>query len=424
MDQDFRWNPYADQPHNVAPKKKRFWHHFRFAPGYFYLLSSNVRMALPALSRYRKYKKTMYKTPSPVSHPFGVSVSPFAHRNEEALNSLNQLGIKHALVRVPSWERDKLDIYKDFVGQIKERDIDVVISLLQRREDVRSPKKWETFLDDVFSQFKPFSSFFEIGHAWNRTKWGVWDFREYLKLSEPSVFLAQKHDVSILGPAVIDFEFHLYPVVLKNVAFDKVTSLLYVDRMGAPENTQFGWNTPRKIALLRAVVDACVKDRRDIWITEMNWPIAGTGKYSPAVGRMNVSEEEQADFLVRYFILCLSTGFVDRVYWWQLIAPGYGLIDSRPEKWRKRPSFFALKSLVERLDGSLFLEKIPHSKIWMFLFCRQDEQFAVCWTVDSSVEHVFSRRVLRMEDRYGEEILVKDNRVLFGPSPRFVYFNK
>lgn len=422
MDQDFKWNPFADQPHNVAPKKERFRYHLRFAPGYFSLLSSNIRKALPVLSLYRKYKKSMYKTQSRLHHAFGVSLSPLTQRCEEVLNSLLQLGIHHALVRIPSWEKDNLNFYEKFIEKVIAKDFDIVISLLQRREDVRNPKTWQKFLDDVFSRFKSFGSFFEIGHAWNRTKWGVWDYREYLELAEPSVLLAKKHEVKVIGPAVIDFEFHLYPVVLEKIGFDKITSLLYVDRVGAPENAQVGWDTSRKVALLRAVVDACLKEKRDIWITEMNWPISGTGKYSPAVGKMNVSEEEQANFLVRYFVLCLSTGFVDRIYWWQLVAPGYGLIDSRPEKWRKRPSFYALKSLTERLEGSLFLEKMPHSGLFIFLFRKQERQFAVCWTQHTSVEHIFSRRVLRVEDRDGNEIPIRDNRVPLGPSPLYVYF--
>jgi hypothetical protein len=423
MDQNFRWNPHTDQPHNVAPKKQRFWYHFRFAPGYLSLLLSNFQKAIPVVSRYRKLKKTMYETPSHLHHPVGVAVSPNVRRQEEVLESLGKLGVHKALVRVPSWEKDKLDFYENFVEQIDKKGLDVVISFLQRREDVLKPKDWERFLDDAFSRFKPFCSHFEIGHAWNRTKWGVWDYREYLKLVEPCVSLSQEHKVKIIGPAVIDFEFHLYPVVLNKIHFGKVTSLLYVDRVGAPENKQFGWSTPKKMALLRALVDVCASDKRDIWITEMNWPIAGTGKYSPAVGRMNVSEEEQADFLVRYFILCLATGFVERIYWWQLVAPGYGLIDSRPEIWRERPSFYALKALAERIDGSLFVEKLPHSEAFMFLFHKQERKFAVCWTTGLSLEHTFSRSVLRVENRDGEEVSVRDNRVLLGPSPQYVFFH-
>jgi hypothetical protein len=424
MDQEFNWNPFADQPHNVAPKKERFRYHLRFAPGYFALLFSNIRKAIPVLIRYQKYKRDMYKMPLPLKHPFGIALSPHGRDSEEVLKNLDRLGVRNVLVRVPSWERDKLDEYKKFVEGISSRDLDVVISLLQRREDVLDPKIWAQFVDDVFSRLKPYASHFEIGHAWNRTKWGVWDFREYLKLLRPSVPLAQEHQVRLIGPAVIDFEFHLYPIVLKTGAYDKVSSLLYVDRVGAPENKQYGWDTTEKVTLLKAVVDACLKEKPEIWITEMNWPIAGTGKYSPAVGDMNVTEEEQADFLVRYFVLCLSTGYVSRIYWWQLVAPGYGLIDSRPEKWRLRPGFFAFRSLVKRLEGSLFVKKIPHPDAFIFLFRKRETQFAVCWSAGSAVEHTFSQHVSRAENRDGDEIPVQDDRVKLGPSPLYVYFHQ
>jgi hypothetical protein len=364
----------------------------------------------------------MHKTPFRLHRPFGVSVSPIVRRNEEVSDCLEQLGIRNTLVRIPSWERNNLDFYGDFIGQIKEKGFDVIVSLLQRREDVRKPESWERFLDEAFSLLKPYCTLFEIGHAWNRTKWGVWDYREYLKLAEPSVSLAKEHRVEIMGPAVIDFEFHLYPVVLKKIHFDEVSSLLYVDRAGAPENTQFGWDTPRKIALLKAILDSCLKESRKIWITEMNWPIAGTGKYSPAVGRMNVSEEEQADYLVRYFVLSLATGFVDRIYWWQLVAPGYGLIDSRPEKWRRRPGFFAMRALAERLEGSCFEKRAPHSDAFLFFFRAQAKLLAVCWTPGPPVEHAFSLPILKVENRDGNEIPIKGNRVCLGPSPQYIHF--
>ena len=117
----FEWNPYMDQPHNVASKNKRFWHHFRFAPGYFSLLSSNLRKALPVISRYRRYKRTMYKTPTKLHRPFGVSLSPDINRNEEVMDSLEQLGIQNTLIRIPSWEKDKLDFYKNIIKTVLKR---------------------------------------------------------------------------------------------------------------------------------------------------------------------------------------------------------------------------------------------------------------------------------------------------------------
>lgn len=424
VNQTFKWNPFSDQPDNVAPKKERFWHHFRFAPSYLSLLSSNIQKAIPVLSLYREYKKRMYKEPRQIDDPFGVSVSPGENGGGDILESLADLGIQKTLIRIPSWEKEKLRTYLKFAENTRDRGFDVIISLLQRRQDVHNPGDWEDFLDEVFGRFRHLGSFFEIGHAWNRTKWGIWDYREYLKLAGTSVLLAKRHGIKIIGPAVIDFEFHLYPVVLRKIAFDRVTSLLYVDRLGAPENTQFGWDTPRKVALLKAVVDGCMREKRDIWITEMNWPLKGREKYSPAAGRVNVTEEEQADFLIRYFILVLASGLVERIYWWQLAAPGYGLIDNLAGDWRRRPGYFALKCLVERLKNSIFLEKVPHPEAFIFKFRKAGRIFAVCWTKEGIVEPHFSRQVLSVESRDGEEIALKNGCIKIGPSPRYVYFDK
>ncbi len=171
----------------------------------------------------------------------GVAVTPVESKEKEIFFLLEQLGVKNILVRVPSWEREKLSQYEDFVKQVNRKGYSVLIALLQNRYDVLEPRGWHQFLDSVFRRLSPYAHYFEIGHAWNRTKWGLWTYQEYLDLARPALDLAKKYEVKIVGPAVIDFEFHLYPVVLKEINFDIISSLLYVDRTGAPENAQWGW---------------------------------------------------------------------------------------------------------------------------------------------------------------------------------------
>lgn len=452
MSFEFRWNPYADQPHNVALREERLRHQLKYAGSYFGLIASNLRRAVPILSLYHKYRKRMYKDQVRIEEPFAVSVSPSADRDEEILELLKEVGVRKSLVRVPSWEKDKLSTFEKFFERLSGQGIELTAALVQQRNDVLNPLSWQRFLEDVFSRFNKLSSFLEIGHAWNRTKWGVWDYREYLKLARPALPLSEKYRVKLVGPAVIDFEFHLYPAVLNSVPFDKVSSLLYVDRMGAPENKQFGWDASKKAALLKAVVDGSIGQDKEVWITEVNWPLKGTGKYSPASGKPNVSEEEQADYLVRYFVPCLASGFVKRIYWWQLAAPGYGLIDSRGKNWRKRPAFFAMKAMVKLLEGSTFTGKIPHHQALIFCFKRDGngekgdsplfpdkgkiaypqpvifsfekakENFAVCWTKRADCDYDFPRRIVRVLSRDGEEIPFKDSRVNITPSPKYIFF--
>ncbi|UCC39542.1 MAG: hypothetical protein JSV96_17465 [Candidatus Aminicenantes bacterium] len=421
MSFEFRWNPYADQPHNIAPRKERFWYHFRHAGSYVSLAFANLCKARPILALYRKYRKKIYREHVDIETPFALSVSPSGERNEEVVEALKELGVRRSLIRIPSWEMEKLEVYREFSELLVGNKIELTIALLQQRNDVLDPSRWENFLGDVIPRFAKLSSFFEIGHAWNRTKWGVWDYKEYLKLAYPAMSIAEKYNVELVGPAVIDFEFHLYPPVLRAVPFDKISSLLYVDRMGAPENTQFGWDTSRKIALLKAVVDGSSQRRRDLWITEVNWPLKGTGKYSPASGKPNVSEEEQANYLVRYNILCAASGFVDRIYWWQLVAPGYGLVDSREKEWRKRPSFYAMKTIISQLERSTFTGRVRHQQAEIFAFHKGEHDFAVCWTNGPALDYSFAGRVRRILDRDGKEIPSSNGRVTIEESPKYVF---
>ena len=417
----FAWNDFADQPHNVAPRRERLRHHFKHAGSYFGLAAANSALAIPVFLHYRRYMKMMHRRPVEIGTPFAVSCSPAGARNEEVVESLKAAGVRQTLVRIPSWERGGLSRYQAFIRLLRREGIDVVAALLQRRDDVLEPASWTGFLADVFSGFSTLCSHFEVGHAWNRTKWGVWDHREYIALAKAAVPLAEKHGIRLIGPAVIDFEFHLYPPVLRAVAFDKVSSLLYVDRTGAPESAQFGWTTAKKVALWKAIVDTSYREPKSCWITEMNWPLAGAGEYSPAPGKPCVSEEEQANYLVRYFVICLASGFVERIYWWQLAAPGYGLIDSHGPGWRKRPGYFALRQMARLLEGSRFEGKADDAGAEIYWFHKEDREFAVCWTRQGAVDHEFIPAPRQIVGRDGEERPAGSARVRIEERPQYVF---
>ena len=432
----FEWNPYADQPHNVAPRSERFRHHLSHAGSYFSIVGANLRRLIPGLRRYRSYMKDMHRVPVLIAPgAMSCAVSPAGSKDSEALDLLVETGVGQTLVRVPSWENRKLVECEAFVRALRGRGFQVTLALLQRRSDVLEPDSWRAFLEEAFSRFSPLVSTFEIGHAWNRTKWGVWDHREYISLAEPAFELAPRFGAKLAGPSVIDFEFHLYPVTLPRLPFDKVTSFLYVDRMGAPENKQFGWSAVKKLALLKATVDVSASSSRDVWITEVNWPLAGTGPYSPAAGKPNVSEEDQADYLVRYFVLLLASGLVERIIWWQLAAPGYGLVDNHEETWRRRPAFHAFRALRARIEGSVFEglgeEAVPKDgssglgdDARIFRFRKADRTFAVCWRPGPPVERAFERRVEAVIDRDGREIAGRLQTIMIDGKPKYVVFSE
>lgn len=423
MDFPFDWNDLADQPHNVAPRRERLRHHLRRAPGYLRLVGANLKKLLPALALFRRYRRRQYLDPSNIGRGCGLAVSPAAGTGEEVARLLSETGARETLVRVASWERDRLEGTARFLERLKAEGFGLTVALLQRREDVLRPARWRDFLRETFDRLGGVASHFEVGHAWNRTKWGVWDHEEYLGLAAAAFDLASGRGLKLVGPAVIDFEFHLYPPLLAALPFAKVSSLLYVDRVGAPENAQAGWTTPAKVALLKAAVDVSATGGRGLWVTEVNWPLKGMEPYSPASGKPNVGEDEQADYLARYYILCLAGGLVERVYWWQLAAPGYGLVNSLERPWRKRPSYSAFKTLVGRIDGSRFLGRPPGGEGHVFHFEKEGRRFAVCWSPDRPIRRRFDERIAAVFDREGRETGAPGPEVLLDGSPRYVHFD-
>jgi len=420
----FEWNEFADQPHNVASRSERTRHHFRHWRTYFSLLGSNLVRGLPALPAYRRHMRRMFRTPAAIDRGmFGVSVSPPGPaREDEVIAQLKGTGVVRTLVRAASWERDKLADLERFVRRLRGEGFDVAVAVLQRRQDVFEPEAWRAFLEEVFARLSDGPTAFEIGHAWNRTKWGVWNYTEYLGLARPAFEIAPAYRAVLVGPAVIDFEFHLYPPTLKRLPFDKVSSLLYVDRVGAPENAQAGWTTVKKIALLKAVADRAAGRPKEVWITEVNWPLRGTGRYSPASGKPNVTEDEQADFLVRYYLLALAGGLIERVYWWQLAAPGYGLVDSRETPGRARPSFRALRTLIDMVGGAEFTGGTIENGVHVFRFTKAGRRFAACWTAGLPVERDLGEPIAEVVGRDGERTAAASPRLAIEGSPKYVFF--
>ena len=281
----------------------------------------------------------------------------------------------------------------------------VALALVQDRRAVRESKGWRQMVTLAFDRAHTFAEFFEIGHAINRSKWGVWDFREYLRLLDPvRASLIQYPEARITGPACIDFEPHALGALLellpRDLPFQALSHHLYVDRRGAPENFQGPFDTVGKCALLRAYAQAHGFTDDRLIVSEVNWPLLGTGVWSPVNSpyetldpRQNdpsVTEEQYAAYMARYLMLTLASGHVSRVYWWRLAARGFGIIDDTdPVAWHPRPAFHALHALLEKLDAAVFTRKLDTPPGEFALeFTRTDAApVTVRWSLDRGPEY-------------------------------------
>jgi hypothetical protein len=369
------WDHLSDQPHQHAGRLDKLRVRLGDARSHAEE-AAVVAAALPRiLARYRALKRDLHQKPVPFAGA-GVCLRPWPEAPEALLGLVDELGARHVLLRLHPWEEDH-SAEEALARALHERGLELTFALPQNRDLVRDPAAWRRSIERLAPLFLPYGRRFQVGQAINRSKWGVWTLDEYVELvRSASEVLRREPGVEILGPSVIDFEHHVTAAVLNlrrpGLRFDAVSSLLYVDRRGAPESRQAGFDTVDKVLLLKAIAETGRNSSGRCWITEVNWPLR-EGPHSPAGRAVSVSEEEQADYLARYCLLALGTGAVERVFWWQMVARGYGLVDpAAGGALRRRPSFAALRTLIRELEGSRLESVRAAGAARLYRFRRMD----------------------------------------------------
>ncbi|MEM7196233.1 MAG: hypothetical protein AAF402_14905 [Pseudomonadota bacterium] len=344
------WDPYSCQPYKLkAAEKPRI----QFANLFEYLKVAGVNLALLPAIIYR------YNTLRPITDRkhmadfTGISIAADHASPEQLIELVEELGAKNLLFRVKSWQthRTQLERYAKFFEGFK--GFDLTINILQSPASVDNPTAWRNQVRDTIDAFLPVCRRFQIGNAVNRSKWGCRHSGMALGLFESAQSVVEEYDgIDILGSSIIDFEPLLTTRTLINwrrYNMQACASQLYINRRGSPSGKQYRFfDLKRKIQLIAAINSLSAKTSAPFWITENNWPLLNTKPYTPNSGhpRSTVDEETQAQYLREYFSIARDSRLVERCYWWQLINPGFGLIDHRSGVLRRMPAFHAFKELI------------------------------------------------------------------------------
>lgn len=418
------WDRLSDQPFQHASRAEKLVTRLTDISSHAADVALVIRAAPAVRRRYRELRAALYREPVPLDG-IGVCVRPYPPDPARHLAAIDSLGVRHVLLRLHPWESDHADEER-LAAALAARGLEVVFALPQNRDLVRDRDRWQRTVTELATRFTPYGTTFEIGHAPNRSKWGVWTRREYLELYRDAAVVLRRHPgVQLMGPAVIDFELQATLAIVgrrqPGVHFDIVSSLLYVDRRGAPEQRQLGFDTVGKVALLRAIADCgrCCDAR--VWITEVNWPL-WEGPHSPAGRAAAVDVERQADYLVRYYLLALGSGLVERVFWWRLAARGYGLMVPRGAgELCERPSFEAMRTMIALLAGARFDGPLPVPEgCWLYPFTTAQGRVVVGWSLQPGRQVELPSRPASVLARDGRELTAPaGTTVELGPSPRY-----
>lgn len=346
------WDPYSCQPYKMRDEDKprsgmgNVWEYAKVA-------GANL-LGLPAIT-YQYLALNKQASTLSADEFIGLSVAPDPQYDSASVEMVDELGVKQLLVRIPSWDTGAISDYVRFIERFPNNQF--VINILQSRDSVDQLSLWQQQVREIISATQHRASTFWIGNAVNRTKWGCVHSGQALDLQVAVEALrAEFPKIKLLGSSIIDFEPLLSWRTLWNFRdyhLEGNAALLYVNRRHSPYGTQYRiFDLENKLRLAKAMTRLSNRCDDKLWITETNWPLLNTKPYTPNSGNptRTVDEKTQAKYLKWYYQIAWQTGWVERVYWWQLINPGYGLVDHREGYLRKMPSYYALKELV---DGEL-----------------------------------------------------------------------
>jgi len=345
----FIWDNYSDQPHIIKDKSYKKAMRKRFKNDFLKMISTNLiifPLSISLMKLFRKKDDMHFKK----EEFYGIGVNLDKGDSQQAL--IEELGVKSLIIRIPLSDIQNLDKYYEFTKSFGD-DKKILLNIMQDRDHIDDKDLLRLHIMEIFNTFKDITQEYQIGTTINRAKWGFFAVKEYLDFYRIVQDIRDDNysTFKLIGPSVIDFEYHYTIRALFNnfsVKFDKLSSLLYVDRRGAPENTQMGiFDTKNKIDMLYSLVKMSPKMKSDeVYITEVNWPLSGTAPYAPTSEHECVSEELYSEYMVDYLKIVKNTNKVKKVFWHQLIAPGYGLVDNRDGKLRKTKAFYEFKKLL------------------------------------------------------------------------------
>ena len=352
----------------------------------------------------------------PVSLPedfFGVCVASSADPacDDYVVARLKALGLR--CVRVDYGSDAAGTFAERFVSRLVQEGFQVALHLVGTRREmealprVKGAQRWRQFLRDTFARFGSSVEFFEIGSTVNRRRWSGFTLPIYLLAWDIAWVEAQARQLVLAGPNVTDFE------PFYNTAFlDAMrrrgrlptihTNNLFVERATEPEafdhkilGPSFApllkFNTLKKASLLGSIGRWAGVKRS--FSTHVSWSLRRIRRV------LEDAEEQQADYVARYFCLMAASGGFDRVYWGPLIGQREGLIDDGttyfPEvfhvtsygqangevgNYRIRPAFPAFKTVNRFLAGTTFTQRIETSgALEIHEFESATHTFHVAW---------------------------------------------
>lgn len=320
----------------------------------------------------------------------------------------------------------------------------VTLHLLQpfdearRMPDAAAGETWRAFLADSLARYGARIERVEVTSTVNRKRWAGYTLDGLLAAWSIAHTEVRRHALPLLGPSITDFE-PLYNVGLlallrtRNELPDFHTDNLFAERATEPERWDhkilghrlaplLRFNLVKKARLLARIGAAAGVPR--MVSPAAFWTLPRIARQLPD------SEQKQADYLTRYFVLCAASGALERAAWGPLTCHREGLVDDGTQPYptlerithyaavtgpelRVRPAFAAMAAFNRLVPGSTYAGRLNRGQgLEMHAFRSAGWHTHVVWTLNG--------RAAALPDLYdaatltGAELFDRDGVALTG----------
>jgi hypothetical protein len=344
----------------------------------------------------------------------GVTSSNDLIYDDYLISSLKELGVLH--VRLDVCAGINVSPQIKLLSRLITEGFRVHLHLLQQLEDAKNSLidkqievDWADFVTGIVTQFGNSVELIEVGATVNRPRWAGYSVASFINSWKIAYRIIKRHGLVIAGPNITDFEppyTILFLDALKNAHClpDIYTNNLFAERATEPERydhkvvgAKFAnllkFNLLKKAQLLKKLANQyAIKE----FISPSSfWTLPRIERYT------QFSEEKQADYLVRYFVLLAASNTVQKAFWGPLVCHREGLIDegdfAYPElekityyaplqgktaEFKKRPSFYAYQAVIKNIAGATYLKSFQQNGVHIFRFLKNQTFIDVAWTIN------------------------------------------
>ena len=283
----------------------------------------------------------------------------------------------------------------------------------------RNISDWTDFITKIVNRYKDKIKYWEIWNEQNSSFFFGGTVKDYVEMLKSAYLAAKKVDPDcqiVLGGLVSQMgegikqkgKWEITGVAtflreLHNLGGEKYFDIMNIHLYGGSA-TNF---ILKKLESLRKLMKAYSIDKK-VWVTEIGWSTT------------DVNEKRQAENLVKSYVLCLSTGIVDKVFWFNLRCgpdaekgiSNFGIIN---HDYSPRLAYVAYANMSKRLEGAEYKKKIKLDNVEAYIFEKDEGFIAVLW--GSGLIKIGKVKVF---DMVGNPIEVKEGRLKVTSEPVFI----